>query len=50
MAISRSQLGKTTAKKQKNKSLDSEKLSELVMDLQKILGSVSFKRDIASLG
>ena len=35
---------------EKNKSLDSEKLSELVMDLQKILGSVSFKRDIASLG
>ena len=35
---------------EKNKSLDSEKLSELVMDLQKILGSVSFKRDLASLG
>lgn len=34
---------------EENKNLDSEKLLELIMDLQKIVGSVSFKRELGAL-
>ena len=35
---------------EKRKSLDSEKLSELIIDIQNILGSVSFKTELAEFG
>ena len=34
---------------EENESLNSEKLSELIKDLKKIVGSVSFKRELAEL-
>ena len=34
---------------EENESLNSEKLSELIVDLKKIVGSVSFKRELAAL-
>ena len=34
---------------EENESLNSEKLSELIVDLKKIVGSVSFKRELAEL-
>ena len=34
---------------EENESLNSEKLSELIKDLKKIVGSVSFKRELAAL-
>ena len=35
---------------EKRESLDSEKLSELIIDIQNILGSVSFKTELAEFG
>ena len=35
---------------EKSKSLDSEKLSELIIDIQNILGSVSFKTELTEFG
>ena len=35
---------------EKEKSLDSEKLSELIIDLQNILGAVSLKTELAEFG
>ena len=41
---------KTLEESEKKKSLDSEKLSDLIIDLQNVLESVSFKTELAEFG